>query len=91
MVEDGECSMPLSQILLADALGLTPVHVNRVLRKLKVAGVMKLEHSALIIADIAQLVRVAGFDATYLQRRLSSGKAALTHATRPVTQPWGTG
>lgn len=75
LVEDGQCSMPLSQILLADALGLTPVHVNRVLRTFKAAGVMKLEHSALVISDIAQLVRIAGFDDTYLQRRLGSGNA----------------
>ena len=79
LVEDGQCSMPLSQILLADALGLTPVHVNRVLRKFKAAGVMKLERNALVISDIAQLVRIAGFDDTYLQRRLgpSEGKAAV--------------
>ena len=70
VVADGECSMPLSQILIADALGLTPVHVNRVLRQLKAAGVMHLARGTLIISDISRLVAVAGFDGNYLQRRL---------------------
>ncbi len=68
----GECSMPLSQILLADALGLTPVHVNRVLRKFKAEGVMRLEHAALIVSDISRLVQLAGFDDHYLQRRMGT-------------------
>ena len=32
--------LPLSQIVLADALGLTPVHINRVLKQLRLAGAM---------------------------------------------------
>jgi CRP-like cAMP-binding protein len=62
--------LPLTQIVLSDALGLTPVHVNRVLRKLRLAGVMELGTGTLVIADIAQLARVAGFDDNYLHRRL---------------------
>ena len=83
LIEDGQCSMPLSQILVADALGLTPVHVNRVLRKFKAAGVMRLDRSALIISDIAQLVRIAGFNDTYLQRRLGSGAEKAAIPVRP--------
>ena len=70
LVRDGECTMPISQILLADALGLTPVHVNRVFRTFKAEGIMRLARGALVISDIGALVRVAGFDAAYLQRRL---------------------
>jgi len=62
--------MPLSQIVLADALGLTPVHVNRVIRKLRVSGVMSLSRGSLVIADSNKLARVAGFDDNYLHRRL---------------------
>ena len=68
------CMMPLSQILLADALGLTPVHVNRVLRKLKSAGIMHLSHGELVISNLAQLVRTAGFDDNYLQRRFQGSE-----------------
>ena len=62
--------MPLTQIVLGDALGLTPVHVNRVLRKLRVNGVMSLSRGSLVIADVAKLALVAGFDDNYLHRRL---------------------
>ena len=66
------CPMPLSQILLADALGLTPVHVNRMLRRFRTAGVMHLSRGQLFMTDLPQLVRIAGFDDNYLQRRLKS-------------------
>ena len=72
MIEDGQCRMPLTQIMLADAVGLTPVHVNRVLHRLRAEGVMRLEHRELIISDIARLVEIAGFDDNYLQRRLQT-------------------
>jgi CRP-like cAMP-binding protein len=62
--------LPLTQVVLGDALGLTAVHVNRVLRKLRVSGVMELAAGSLIIADISKLAHVAGFDDNYLHRRL---------------------
>jgi CRP-like cAMP-binding protein len=62
--------LPLTQLVLGDALGLTPVHVNRVLRKLRVSGVMSLSQGSLVIADVAKLALVAGFDDNYLHRRL---------------------
>ena len=62
--------MPLTQIVLADALGLTPVHVNRVIRKLRVSGVMSLSRGSLVIANAGKLALVAGFDDNYLHRRL---------------------
>ncbi len=70
---DGTCEIPLTQPVLADALGLTPVHVNRVLRELRERNVMALGASTLTILDTAELVRVAGFDANYLHRRIAKG------------------
>lgn len=62
--------MPLSQLLIADALGMTSVHLNRVLKELRVAGAMTMKRGSLTIADPAQLIQVAGFDENYLHRRL---------------------
>ena len=62
--------MPLSQVVLADALGLTPVHVNRLLRKLRLASVMEVRRGALTIIDPVGLADIAGFDENYLHRRL---------------------
>jgi hypothetical protein len=57
--------------VLGDALGLTPVHVNRVLRKLRIRGVMSLSRGTMVIADIRKLALVAGFDDNYLHRRVT--------------------
>jgi len=63
--------LPLTQTVIGDALGLTPIHVNRVLRKLRISGVMTLIGGNLVIADVAKLAFVAGFDDNYLHRRLN--------------------
>lgn len=70
---DGQnhCPMPLTQIVLADALGLTPVHVNRVLRILKATGIMTVGAGTLTIAEFAELAAIAGFDGNYLHRELN--------------------
>lgn len=62
--------MPLSQATLADAVGLTPVHVNRVLRELREENVMRIERGSLQIVDPVRLAKVAGFDENYLHRRM---------------------
>ena len=62
--------LPVSQLMLADALGMTPVHINRVLRRLREAGVMEISRRSLRIIDPIGLVQVAGFDENYLHRRL---------------------
>jgi len=63
-------SLPLSQILLADALGMTSVHINRVLKELRLAGAMTLSRGSLQIIDPDKLARIAGFDDGYLHRRM---------------------
>ena len=70
LTSHGGVELPLTQSVLGDALGLTAVHVNRVLRKLRLAGIMELARGSLIISDVARLASVAGFDENYLHRRL---------------------
>lgn len=70
LIDGDRFELPLTQVVLGDALGLTAVHVNRVLRKLRVAGIMELTAGSLIVADVAELARVAGFDDNYLHRRV---------------------
>lgn len=62
--------LPVSQVLLADALGMTPVHLNRVLKELRLSGAMTLERGSLVITDPTKLVQIAGFDENYLHRRM---------------------
>ena len=63
-------ALPLSQSMLADSLGMTPVHLNRVMKELRSSGAMTLQRGSLIIEDPARLIKIAGFDENYLHRRL---------------------
>lgn len=65
-----EFALPLSQLVLADALGMTAVHINRVLKELRSTGAMALARGSLVILDPAKLIQIAGFDENYLHRRL---------------------
>jgi CRP-like cAMP-binding protein len=57
---------PLSQYLLADAMGLSAVHVNRVLRELRECGLVTFQQGQVEIHDLDGLVALADFDKTYL-------------------------
>lgn len=69
LVKSNMFDLPLSQILLADALGMTPVHINRILRDLRLQGVMTISRGNVSIVDPVKLVKIAGFDENYLHRR----------------------
>lgn len=59
---------PLTQYLLADALGLSAVHVNRVLRHLRDAGLVTFRDGMVTFDDYAGLTEFAQFDPTYLDQ-----------------------
>jgi CRP-like cAMP-binding protein len=58
--------LPLTQIELADTLGLTPVHVNRVLKEFRAAGLITIEHKVLSMLDVEGLQSRASFNKDYL-------------------------
>ena len=70
LTAETELELPLSQLLLADSLGMTPVHLNRVLKQLRLSGAMTLKRGSLVIVDPLMLTEIAGFDENYLHRRL---------------------
>jgi CRP-like cAMP-binding protein len=70
LTEGEEFNLPLSQLVLADALGMTAVHINRVLKELRISGAMVLKRGSVTISDPIKLVKIAGFDENYLHRRL---------------------
>jgi len=57
---------PLTQYMLADALGLSAVHVNRVLRELREEGLVTFQHGEVRFLDFESLVAAADFDRHYL-------------------------
>jgi CRP-like cAMP-binding protein len=58
--------LPISQIEMAECLGLTPVHVNRSLRRLREGGLATFRTGKVEIHDLAGLETVADFDPAYL-------------------------
>ena len=60
------CDLPFTQIDIGDALGLSNVHVNRVLQDLRSQGLITLQGRTLVIVDWAALSEAAEFDPTYL-------------------------
>jgi CRP-like cAMP-binding protein len=66
LAADHSYELPLTQEELGDTLGLTPVHVNRVLQRMRSDGLISLERSALIILDYRRLEEASGFNPNYL-------------------------
>ena len=53
---------PLTQEMLGELTGLTPVHTNRVLRKLRTDGVLACERQRIEIFDLPRLMEIGEFD-----------------------------
>jgi CRP-like cAMP-binding protein len=66
LVVDYTCDFPMTQNELADAMGITTVHVNRVLQQLRGDGLIALKGNRLEILDWERLKQVGDFDPTYL-------------------------
>ncbi len=58
--------LPMTQEQLADASGLTAVHVNRTLKAMDAEGLIKREKRFILIPDWEKLRSVAGFSELYL-------------------------
>jgi CRP-like cAMP-binding protein len=74
LVEDHSCNLPITQGEFADAMGITTVHVNRVLQQMRAEGLIELKGDRLNIPDWERLKEVGEFDPTYLH--LESNQAA---------------
>ncbi|MDB5698418.1 MAG: Crp/Fnr family transcriptional regulator [Alphaproteobacteria bacterium] len=59
--------LPLTQTQLADALGLTSVHVNRCLKSLAAAGLLRIARRTATLIDRARAIDFADFDPWYLR------------------------
>jgi CRP-like cAMP-binding protein len=67
LMERGICVMPFTQGDLADALGLSTVHVSRVLGQLRRQGLFTWQDGVLKIKQWKRLQEAADFDPAYLQ------------------------
>ncbi|WP_102109788.1 Crp/Fnr family transcriptional regulator [Oceaniglobus roseus] len=58
---------PLTQSMLADALGMSAIHLNRVLRKLRESKLVSFQNSMVTFEDFDAITRFAGFERGYLE------------------------
>ena len=58
--------LPITQIELADTVGLTPVHTNRTLAKLRADGLVSWRGRVLTILDLDRLTSLSMFNPAYL-------------------------
>jgi CRP-like cAMP-binding protein len=66
LAEDNACDLPITQGEFADAIDVTPVHVNRVLQQMRADGLIELKGDRLNIPDWERLKQAGEFDPTYL-------------------------
>jgi len=60
------CDFPLTQSDLADATGLSKVHVNRTLQELRSSNLIVLKGKTLVVPDLERLMSAGLFNANYL-------------------------
>ncbi|UYY77713.1 Crp/Fnr family transcriptional regulator [Sphingomonas sp. R1] len=66
LAEEDGYALAISQAELAECLGLTPVHVNRVLRELRERGLVEFRNGRVAFQDLPGVRRLAEFDPGYL-------------------------
>lgn len=67
LTRDSAYPLPLTQSDLAQTLGFSNVHANRVLQELRRQGLVELRGKSLRVRDLARLRDIAEFSAAYLQ------------------------
>jgi CRP-like cAMP-binding protein len=66
LASGNEFFLPLTQEQLGDTIGLTKVHVNRVIQRMRGEGLISLTDRTLTIHDAQRLREIAEFDPNYL-------------------------
>lgn len=77
--EDDSFDLPMTQEELGETMGLTPVHINRVLQRLRKDGLIELKSRRLIILDWERIKTFSQFRPNYLHQR-SSGSRSMQAA-----------
>ena len=70
-VSGARFEMPLTQEQIGEAMGITPVHVNRIVKQLRDDNVLELHRGSVTVIDEQKLLELADFDALYLHQRPS--------------------
>jgi DNA-binding transcriptional regulator LsrR (DeoR family) len=66
LVNGHHYSLPITQVTLADIMGMSNVHVNRTLQALRQEGAVEWKVQSITIPDFERLQKLAQFDPAYL-------------------------
>lgn len=66
LIDGDSFKLPLTQEEIGDAMGLTPVHVNRTLQRMRSSGLIELSRGTLQVPDFRRLCAASGFNPNYL-------------------------
>lgn len=69
---------PITQYQLADALGLTPIHLNRTLRRLREEELVIFKSNRVEILDRERLIEVADYDSEFMEMSIFGKTSTLT-------------
>jgi CRP-like cAMP-binding protein len=77
LAEDNSFSLPVRQECLAQALGMSPVHLNRTLQKLKAEGLIAMHGARVTLLQAGRLRRLCAYDSEAQDARfgMSRGQA----------------
>jgi len=68
LADGNQCDFPLTQLDIADALGMTQPHVSRTITELNKTGFVSLRRGKLEVKDLAKLQKLAMFNPNYLHQ-----------------------
>jgi len=78
LAENGAYELPITQAELGDALGISNVHVNRVLQELRADGLITLTGRIVAINDWKGLREAGQFNPGYLHLRGAAGEQGIS-------------
>lgn len=84
LAQDDRCSFPASQVDIADAMGLSVVHIHRVLRRLREDGLASLRNGVLRIGDWKRLATMGAFDPETLRAQRELDEVQTPGAAEPL-------
>lgn len=79
LAQDDSYPFPSTQTELAEATGMTPVHVNRTLRLLRSDGLIQFADKRLVVLNPARLKKAACFESNYLHLERTERETDVSH------------
>lgn len=71
LTNGNSCHLPITQMHLAEAVGVSSVQMNRMLQTMRAEGLIVLKSSTLTLSDMARLSAISEFSPSYLRMRRS--------------------